>query len=57
MMGRKQTLKDGLEYDVIYGRHIYCYLKNRPVNVKYAKRKMNKRMRRDFKRLDNNVKN
>jgi hypothetical protein len=45
-MGRKQKLVDGLEEDVIYARKIYKYLKNRPSIVKWAKRRMNKRMRR-----------
>ena len=50
MMGRKQKLVDGLEEDVIYARKIYCYLKNTPSIVKWAKRKLNKRWRREGKK-------
>lgn len=50
MMGRKQILKDGLECDVVYGKGIYCYLCNNNKIVKYTKRKMNKRMRRELKK-------
>lgn len=50
MMGRKQKLIDGLEEDVIYARKIYCYLKNRSSIVKWAKRKLNKRWRREGKK-------
>lgn len=50
MMGRKQKLVDGLEEDVIYARKVYCYLVNRPSVVKWAKRKVNKRFRREGKK-------
>jgi len=50
MMGRKQKLIDGLEEDAIYARKVYCYLVNRPSVVKWAKRKVNKRFRREGKK-------
>lgn len=50
MMGRKQELKNGLEEDVVYGKRLYCYLVNNNKIVKYAKRQMNKRMRRKNKK-------
>ena len=49
MMGRNQILKSAMEYDVVYARKIYCYLVNRSQNVKFAKRKMNKRYRQQNK--------
>lgn len=50
MMGRKQKLKGGDEYDVVCGwRGWYCYLKRAGV-CKAIKRKMNKRARREAKR-------
>lgn len=55
MMGRKQKLKTGLEVDVICARHIYCYLHNRPKTVKWTKRQLNKRYRRDNKPQFDNI--
>jgi hypothetical protein len=49
-MGRKQRLKDGDEFDVIFNRDLYCYLVNRPINVKRVKRRLNKRFRRELKK-------
>jgi len=49
MMGRKQKLLTGLEEDVVYGRGLYCYLVNNHKIVKFAKRQMNKRMRKEAK--------
>ena len=50
MMGRKQKLKGGDEYDVVCGwRGWYCYLKRAGV-CKAIKRKMNNRARREAKR-------
>ncbi len=46
---KKEYPKNGLEYDVIYGKGIYCYLHNNPSIVKFVKRKMNKRFRRKAK--------
>ena len=49
MMGRKQTLKGGEEYDVVSNwRKLYCYLHRAGV-AKSIKKKMNKRARRDAK--------
>jgi len=49
MMGHKEKLKSGLEFDVIFEKHILCYLKNRPGVVRFAKRSMNKRIRQKAK--------
>jgi len=50
MMGRKQTLKNGDEYDVVgRWRKLYCYLQRAGV-AKSIKKKMNKRFRKDAKR-------
>ena len=50
MMGRKQTLKGGDEYDVVGGwRKWYCYLQRAGV-TKSIKQKMNRRARHDAKR-------
>jgi hypothetical protein len=50
MMGRKQKLKGGDEYDVVGGwRRWYCYLQ-RAGNTKAIKKKMNKRARQEAKR-------
>ena len=37
MMGHKDKLKSGMEYDVIFARRIYCYLVNNNKLVKYVK--------------------
>jgi trans-aconitate methyltransferase len=47
--GRKQKVINGLEMDVIYGRHYFCYMDNRPGLVRWVKRKMNKRYRQELK--------
>ena len=47
MMGRKQILNDGLEYDVVFARGIVSFHHK---FIKYTKRKMNKRMRRELKK-------
>lgn len=47
--GRKQKVINGLEQDVLYGRHYFCYLDNRPGLVRWVKRKMNKRYRQQLK--------
>ena len=43
-------LKSGLEQDVVDARKFYCYLKNRPKTVKFAKRSINRRRRHWIKR-------
>lgn len=48
MMGRRQKLIDGGEFDVVYSKGIYCYLSRAGVRRK-IKRKMNKRERREAK--------
>ena len=40
------ALKNGWEQDVVYCRRMYCYLANRPKNVKLIKAKINRRERR-----------
>jgi hypothetical protein len=47
----KQKLKSGDEYDLIYGRGIYKYLERAGVK-KWIRRKLNKRFRREGKRID-----
>lgn len=42
----KPKLIDGLEYDVICAKGVYCYLRNNPSIVRYTKRKINKRERK-----------
>ena len=48
-MGIKQKLKTGLEVDVIYNRRMYCYLCNNPKLVRYAKKQLSRRRRRERK--------
>ena len=49
MMGIKQKLKSGLEYDVIYGKKKYCYLVNNNKLVRFAQKAMRKRRRAESK--------
>ena len=44
----KEYPKNGFEQDVVYGRKVYKYLKNNPSLVKFVKRQLNKRFRRNF---------
>jgi hypothetical protein len=47
MMGHKDKLKFGVEWDVIYFRNRYCYLVNHGKNPKkFAKNQINKRNRK-----------
>ena len=46
--GRKQKLKSGAEVDLIYGKHLYCYLKNGKA-VRKIKRQLNKRYRKEMR--------
>lgn len=50
MMGTRQRLIDGDEYDFIYARGQYCYLVNRCKKKRKIKRKINKRLRRENKK-------
>lgn len=43
----KRKTVDGLEQDVVYARGLYCYLANNSALVKFTKRKINKRERRE----------
>lgn len=48
MMGRRQKLNSGDEWDIIYRKHWYgCVHKIK----KYVKRKLNKRYRKELKML------
>tara|TARA_Y100000310_G_scaffold241127_1_gene245035 strand:- start:254 stop:481 length:228 start_codon:yes stop_codon:yes gene_type:complete len=50
MMGRKQKLKGGNEFDVVSSwRKLFCYLQHAGV-TKSIKKKMNKRARQEGKR-------
>lgn len=44
----KEYPKNCFEQDVVYARKFYKYLKNNPSLVKFVKRQMNKRFRRNF---------
>lgn len=48
MMGHRQKLKDGAEWDVLFGRQYYCYLQ-RAGATSSIKRQMRRRDRRDGK--------
>jgi len=45
--GRKQKLKTGAEYDLLYAKSLYCYLRNNNNAVRKIKRGMNRRQRRE----------
>jgi hypothetical protein len=47
--GRKQKLKTGDEFDLIYAKKLYCYLQNNTKLVKKIKRGLNKRYRKEMK--------
>ena len=49
MMGHKDKLKSGMEYDVIFARKIYCYLFNNSKLKRFAKNAINRRNRRKAK--------
>jgi hypothetical protein len=49
MMGRKQKLTSGAEYDLIFAKDIYCYLRNHVVSVRKIKHGLNKRYRKSLK--------
>jgi hypothetical protein len=48
MKGRKQQIRGGAEFDVLYGRAHHCYL-NRPGVAKSIKKGMSKRERKEAK--------
>lgn len=48
--GRKQYLRKAAEYDLLYNKHIYCYLRNHGNAVRNIKRAMNRRWRVEGKR-------
>lgn len=50
--GRKQKLKTGDEYDLIYAKKLYCYLQNNTKLVRKIKRGLNKRYRKEMKEED-----
>lgn len=47
----REPANAGLEFDVLYGRQKYCYLKNNSKLKRYAKRSMNKRFRKRYKKI------
>lgn len=47
---RRQQLKSGLEVDVILARKHYCFTINNPSIVKWVKRRLNKRWRKELKK-------
>ena len=49
MMGIKQRLKSGEEYDFIYARGQYCYLVNNAKLKKRIKKRMSRRRRKENK--------
>jgi len=49
MMGHKDRLKTGMEYDVVFARKIYCYLFNNSKLKRFAKNAINRRARRKAK--------
>lgn len=55
MMGHREKLKNGLEFDIIFERHILCYLKNIPGIVRFGKRSMNRRTRKQAKKEIRNL--
>lgn len=48
MMGHRERLKGGAEWDLLYGRKIYCYL-NRPRVCHNLKKGFNRRIRRQLR--------
>ena len=50
MMGHKDRLIDGYEYDLVYGKQYYCYMSNISGISKYIKNKINRRDRRNAKK-------
>ncbi len=49
MMGHKDRLISGMEYDVIFARRIYCYLVNNSKLTRYVKKSINRRDRKKAK--------
>jgi len=49
MMGHRDRLKTGMEYDVIFARRIYCYLFNNSKLKRFAKNAINRRSRKKAK--------
>ena len=47
--GRRQILKTGAEYDLLYAKGLYCYLKNGNRVKHNLKKQMNRRYRREIK--------
>jgi hypothetical protein len=50
MMGHKDRLKDGYEYDLVWSKKYHCYMKNISGIAKYIKNKINRRSRREAKK-------
>jgi hypothetical protein len=52
MMGNRQKLKTGAEYDFIFSRRLYCYMANNNKLKKWIKRQLSKRRRRENKKIE-----
>ena len=52
---KKEYPNNNLEQDVIYARHIYCYINNNSKLVRYVKRVLSKRFRKKNKININNI--
>jgi len=50
---KKEYAIDGYEEDLLVARKMYCYLRNNSKNVRFLKKKMNKRFRKFNKNIDN----
>jgi hypothetical protein len=50
---KKEFPINGYEEDLVQARKIYCYLRNNSKNVKFLKKKMNKRFRLFNKNINN----
>jgi hypothetical protein len=50
MMGHKDRLIDGYEWDLLYGKQYHCYMSNISGIAKYIKNKINRRDRHKAKK-------
>lgn len=56
MMGHKERLKSGAEYDLLYGRRNYCYMHNTSAPRKIKKQLTHRTRRKDKIELKNQSK-
>lgn len=52
MMGTRQKLKTGCEYDFLYARGLYKYLRNNRGIKKWIKKTLSRRRRRESKMME-----